>query len=230
VIGAASLAGFSPAVIARATQRCSNLFEQDMAIHTLLEQPVATGGFAESMQTVIYTPGAPPIPSPDEDKDEDELEIEQLRTVSRQSSAKLTGPSSPEPSRTTSAIGTPKRRRSATPGVGGELHFCPHIDCPRALEGFTRRANLARHLERTHGKSNVQATTGDEDSMDEVDGGVHVDGFLQPIKLRQGWRGEDLARRKRQGGSRYQRPRRGDSMDGSSSDDGRQEQDLSSSN
>lgn len=30
------------------------------------------------------------------------------------------------------------------------------------------------------------------DSLDEMDGGVHVDGFLQTIKIRRGWRAADV--------------------------------------
>ncbi|KAL2155230.1 hypothetical protein VTH82DRAFT_3906, partial [Thermothelomyces myriococcoides] len=38
VLGAAALAGFSPTVIARAAQRCSTLFREEMTMHTLHER------------------------------------------------------------------------------------------------------------------------------------------------------------------------------------------------
>lgn len=187
VLGAAALAGFSPAVIARATQRCSTLFKEEMMIHTLPEQPGK-----DRIRTVRYVPGAPLPLSSDEDDDE-ENELFQLRTISRQSSAKLavTGAPSSEPGRGASASSS-RRSRSATPGV---LQFCTYPDCPRAVEGFTKRANLARHLEVVHGKRIADLAENEEDSMDEMDGGVHVDGFLQPIKIRKGWRGYDTQRR-----------------------------------
>ncbi|KAK4100757.1 hypothetical protein N658DRAFT_427192 [Parathielavia hyrcaniae] len=89
---------------------------------------------------------------------------------------------------------TPKRRsRSGTPGAS---HFCHYPNCPRAIEGFAKRDKLARHLETVHGKRAADFTEDDEaDSADEMDGGAHVDGFLQPIKIRKGWRGEDTTQR-----------------------------------
>ncbi|KXX83168.1 hypothetical protein MMYC01_200340 [Madurella mycetomatis] len=186
VLGAAALAGFSPAVIARATQRCSTLFREEMTIHTLPEQPEK-----DRIRTVRYVPGGPLPPSSDEDNEEDELF--QLRTISRQSSVKLTvtGPPSPEPGRGASASSS-RRSRSATPGV---LQFCTYPGCPKAIEGFTKRANLVRHLRIVHGKKIAHLAENEEDSMDEMDGGVHVDGFLQPIKIRKGWRADDTQRR-----------------------------------
>ncbi|EAQ93719.1 hypothetical protein CHGG_01954 [Chaetomium globosum CBS 148.51] len=115
VLGAAALAGFSPTVIARATQRCSTLFGEGMTIHTLHE-------------------------------------------------------------------------KSATSGKAG-------AETMRAIEGFTKRINLSRHLREVHGKRAAAFTDDEEDSADEMDGGVHVDGFLQPIKMRKGWRGEDIQQR-----------------------------------
>ncbi|KAG5946739.1 hypothetical protein E4U59_003093 [Claviceps monticola] len=43
VLGAASLAGFSPDVIARSTRRCASLFNQGMLMRTLNEQPLSRG-------------------------------------------------------------------------------------------------------------------------------------------------------------------------------------------
>ncbi|KAL2143844.1 hypothetical protein VTI28DRAFT_9986 [Corynascus sepedonium] len=84
------------------------------------------------------------------------------------------------------------RSRSGTPGMA---HLCPYPNCPRAIEGFTKRTNLARHLQTVHGKRAAPPTDDEEDSADEMDGGVHVDRFLQPIKIRRGWRGDDAQRR-----------------------------------
>jgi hypothetical protein len=246
VLGAAALAGFSPAVIARATQRCSTLFREEMTIHTLHERP-ATSDKA-GVETVRYVPGAALPSSSDEDDSEEELV--QLRTVSRQSSARH-GISSPEPEPQTpsrrSGSGTPaapsllcphrgcrrsvegftkksnfdrhlkavhnnqapdpteaeytgpetptkRRSRSGTPGAA---HLCPYPNCPRAVEGFTKRTNLTRHLQAVHSKRAAEATDDEEDSADEMDGGVHVDRFLKPIKIRKGWRADDTQQRLR---------------------------------
>ncbi|KAK0631649.1 hypothetical protein B0T14DRAFT_418827 [Immersiella caudata] len=183
VMAAAALAGFSPSVLARATQRCSTLFGQDMTLHTLPEQPKEPG--IEPMQTAKYTPDARPIES-SEEEDNAEVELEQLRAVSRQPSVR---PSSPE------TEGSSRRRRSATPGGGRQDHFCPHASCPRAINGFSRKGNLARHIKTMHGGGvpHLMTVTGEE-SADEMDGAIHKDRFLQIIKTRRGWRAEDLER------------------------------------
>ncbi len=242
VMGAAALAGFSPAVIARATQRCATLFGEEMTMHTLY--PSAASEPA-GMETMRYVPGGLLASSSDENEAEDELE--QLRVVSRRSSVMPGGDSSPEPESETpasrrsrsgtpaallcphpgcprsvdpftrksnferhintvhggslrptafsapSAPSTPGRRsRSGTPGAA---HFCHYPNCPRAVEGFAKRTNLVRHLQAVHGKRAAEFTDDDGDSTDEMDGGVHVDRFLKPIKIRKGWRGDDTQRR-----------------------------------
>jgi hypothetical protein len=223
VLGAAALAGFSPTVIARATQRCSTLFGEGMTMHTLHGQS-ATSGKA-GVETTRYVPGVSLPPSSDED-DSSEEELAQLRTISRQSSIRPVGLSSPEPeTEVAAALVCPypdceratkplvkrsnlkrhlrdmhgnqlptdaRRSRSGTPAIS---HFCPYSHCPRAIEGFTKRKGLSRHLREVHGKRAAAFTDEEEDSADEMDGGVHMDGFLQPIKMRKGWRGEDIQQR-----------------------------------
>lgn len=233
VLGAAALAGFSPTVIARATQRCSTLFGEGMTIHTLHEQS-ATSGKA-GVETMRYVPGVS-LPSSSGEDDSSQEELAQLRTISRQSSLRPVSLSSPDPeseapvsrqsrSDTPEALVCPypdceratmplakrsnlkrhlrdvhgnqlptdaRRSRSGTPAIA---HFCPYSHCPRAIEGFTKRTNLSRHLREVHGKRAAAFTDDEEDSADEMDGGVHVDGFLQPIKMRKGWRREDIQQR-----------------------------------
>ncbi|KAG5921347.1 hypothetical protein E4U61_006826 [Claviceps capensis] len=53
VLGAASLAGFSPDVIARSTRRCASLFNQGMTMRTLNEQPLSRG---PGLTTTEYRP------------------------------------------------------------------------------------------------------------------------------------------------------------------------------
>ncbi|KAK1774946.1 hypothetical protein QBC45DRAFT_360657 [Copromyces sp. CBS 386.78] len=245
VLGAAALAGFPQSVIARATQRCTNLFGQEMTMHTLSSSSKRT-------KTTIYHPGDP-LPEPsDSETDATDIELEQRRTVSRQPSLVRTfspdddsqeddqkdevmegvetTASEAERGRGKSAsrgrsrsnsrarrASTPApggglrvRRRSVTPAAGGDVYFCPYPDCERAVEGFGRRANMHRHLKLVHGRSppaspasSLVGAGDDQDSMDEMEGGVHLDGFLQPIKVRKGWRGGDLMKREREAKKSY---------------------------
>ncbi|KAL2157164.1 hypothetical protein VTH06DRAFT_6385 [Thermothelomyces fergusii] len=73
------------------------------------------------------------------------------------------------------------RRRSGTPGLS---HLCPYPRCPRAIEGGCTESGGGRLMEDE-----------EEDSADEMDGGIHVDRFLRPIKIRKGWRGDDIQQR-----------------------------------
>ncbi|KAK4144801.1 uncharacterized protein C8A04DRAFT_11230 [Dichotomopilus funicola] len=267
VLSAAALAGFPPKVIARATQRCSTLFRQEMTMHTLHPRTTSAvipssnmaGSHMAGVETVRYVPGQPIPSSSEEDGDSDkELKLAQLRAVSRRSSVKPTsGMSSsesdesdpdntragrqhnllfcPHPSCRRSiepfdrksnlerhlqavhdnrtpdptepayqaveegdSAGYKRRRRSATPGLA--THLCPHPKCPRAIEGFTKGSNLTRHLRTTHG-GYLPDEHEEKDSADEMEGGIHVDRFLQPIKFRKGWRAEDMRQRQRMGRS-----------------------------
>ena len=205
VLGAAAMAGFAPSVIKRAAQRCATLFGQPMSIHTLPEQPAGPGA-AGMMQTSTYTPSTLAAPSSSEYEDDDPEEaLRQIRAVSRQAGVRPGSSPSPPEASTEGSATSRRQHRSATPG-GERWFFCPDVSCPRALEGFTRRANLVRHRQIVHGKG--AATTDDEDdngngigdevdSVDEMDGAIHRDRFLQPIKARKGWRGEDTTRRER---------------------------------
>ncbi|KAK3382513.1 hypothetical protein B0T24DRAFT_587261 [Lasiosphaeria ovina] len=137
VMGAAALAGFSPAVVERATQRCATLFGQGMTMHTLLEQPAGAHG----MLPATYSPGPIDIP-PSDDSDE---ELEQSRVVGRVVSLQNMRRSSEaeEPA-------TTPNRQSATPGPARE-HRCLWDGCPGAIKGFSRVSNLNRHVRKVHG-------------------------------------------------------------------------------
>lgn len=199
VLGAAAMAGFSSKVIARASQRCANLFGQQIEFKTLAEYPAAHG--TRRMHTTRYGPGG--TISSDEDEDEDEAamtEVEQRRAVSRSSSIAVGSSSSDDEGKKTKR---PRGRRRNDMTTVGQF-YCPHPGCSRAIQGFNRRPNLTRHLDTIHGKSPAleYMTSDDEDVSNEVHGAVHVDGFLKPIKVRRGWREGDTK-------PRPPRPRRG---------------------
>ncbi|KAK3393837.1 hypothetical protein B0H63DRAFT_29732 [Podospora didyma] len=240
VMSAAAMAGFSPTVIARATQRCSTLFGQEMTMHTLLEKP-ANAAMDAATLTTKYNPGSPlPPSSSDEDDGDIEEDLEKRRIVSRQPSIRQPSPgdigkhsfecpfpgcpratdrftrkqnlerhiklchASPENAGGRAGSTPSIRRRSSTPGSrrsvtpGGEI-FCPYPTCSRAVKPFARKANFARHLKDRHKgimpPQPLVLDDDDQDSVDEIDGAVHIDGFLQPIKVRPGWRAIDKSQR-----------------------------------
>ncbi|KAI1348486.1 RNA polymerase I-specific transcription initiation factor-domain-containing protein [Xylaria sp. FL0043] len=223
ILGAAALAGFPPAALDRAARRCADLFGQSFALHTLHEGPA--DGIQTHIQSVRYEPGMamPVIPlSLSEEEPEDGYDEGVRGRISRATSA---APSETESrgrgrgmgrgvtlSRNTSRSRSQSRprstsrprSRSASSAGGSGTHFCVFSNCPRAVEPFTRRPNLVRHLQLVHGfdgGEELLSSVEDVESADEMHGAVHVDGFLRPIKVRPGWRGEDAAREKR-------RPRR----------------------
>ncbi|TLS29596.1 hypothetical protein PpBr36_00667 [Pyricularia pennisetigena] len=255
VVGAASLAGFSPAVVARVTQRCANLFGQSMEMHTITEAPVAGRRKRKrtGMVTKEYRPGGSlsetSLTSGGEDGSDTHsktsdgsaslIKMQRLRSLSREPALRgdvIVGSSSDDGS-DRKAIARGRGRRASSAAAADAGFFCPHAACSRFIKAFTRRDNLARHMNLVHGEANPgygqsrsrsqsrgpaqndqdggedDEFEGGEDSADEMDGAVHVDGFLKPIKIRQGWRAEDFTKRRDKGepgGTRRQgRSRRG---------------------
>ncbi|KAK2590021.1 hypothetical protein QQS21_012299 [Conoideocrella luteorostrata] len=209
VLGAAALAGFSPDVIARSTQRCANLFNQSMTMRRLDEQPASR---AQTFTTTEYHPERINLPpsadGSSSDSDVANVSLAQRRIASRQASltrsrvspsspasSSRRGRSSPQqslPRSSQSPVGSRSRSRSRSRSSAGLL-FCPVPTCDRAASGFSRRANLRRHLQLVH----PGHTSEEDESDDEVVGAVHVDGFLKTIQTGRGWRGEDVLARKR---------------------------------
>lgn len=190
VVGAAALAGFPDAVIARTTKRCADLFNQGMIIRRLDEISVSRGpGFTSTE----YRPSKIELSSSSSESElEPTLTLSQRRITSRQTSlARSSQPPSPvTPRRGRSLSQDPSRSRSRS-SVG--LLFCPVPTCDRAATGFSRRGNLRRHMQLVH----PGYASEEDDSDDEMVGGVHVDGFLKSIQPGKGWRGEDVLTRKR---------------------------------
>ncbi|KAH6900360.1 hypothetical protein B0T10DRAFT_600649 [Thelonectria olida] len=200
VLGAAALAGFPSDVIARATKRCADLFGEGMVVRKLNEAPVSNGA---AIETVEYRPQPIRLSSCESDADgesDGEADLVQRRVASRQVShvrsshdcsspesirGRLSRTQSPAPAKSPRSR---SRSRSSTAG----MVFCPVSSCDRAGQGFTRKANLQRHIKLVH-----QGQAEEMDSDDEVVGAVHVDGFLRPIVPGRGWRGEDAITRKR---------------------------------
>ncbi|KAI1436853.1 RNA polymerase I-specific transcription initiation factor-domain-containing protein [Xylaria sp. CBS 124048] len=192
ILGAAALAGFPAPVVDRAARRCADLFGQQFSLHTLQE-----GQHEHELadRLLRYYPGMRPSnANHPEAESEDEENEEEERPAQNQSSAEnrargrswaIHNPTVP--------VRNAHRSRRAEARRG---HFCTVSDCPRALIPFRRRANMTRHLRLLHGYVGEEPPVR-EHSEDEMHGAVHVDGFLQPIKVRRVWRDEDVAKGKR---------------------------------
>ena len=184
VLGAAAVAGFPQQTLDRAARRCADLFEQSLELRTLHE------GAEEPDQLVRYEPGMPSAAKsdPESDSRDDEARAQAQRHVR---SASVTSTEARGRSRSSSRApsrGSSQNRSQSSATIG--QYFCSFRDCPRNLEGFARRPNLLRHLKGVH-KMEGDTLLMDVDSEDEMTGAIHVDGFLKPIKIRQGWRGVD---------------------------------------
>ncbi|KAG5981454.1 hypothetical protein E4U55_002920 [Claviceps digitariae] len=232
VLGAASLAGFPPSVIARTTQRCASLFNQGMTIRTLDEQPrsrpgiftteyrpkettsMRRGSLFSSSSSLSSTSVSASDSSSDADIDSDSDHSRGARAPRSSPIRPSRGRGrTPRSSSSAAASRSPSlsqsRSRSRSRSSAG-LFLCPLQTCHRAAEGFSRRANLRRHMQLVH----PSYTEGeeDEDSENEVVGAVHVDGFLKMIHPGRGWRAEDTLARKRK--RFYGRRRGGEEGDG----------------
>lgn len=195
VMGAGTLAGFSPDVIARATQRCANSFGQGMEMHKIKETAASSG--ASAVKTTVYQPGGEmPSSSSESEEDVGDLDLRQARSMSRHSSAapsRVVSPTSDEDDNEEGASPKKSPKRATSRGKG--QHFCPYADCDRALAGFDRPFNLKRHMKLVHGQDSLEVAEKKEAATEDMIGGVYRDGFLQPIKVQKGWRAEDYKKR-----------------------------------
>ncbi len=172
VLGAAALVGFPPDVIARATQRCANLFGESMSMRSIVERPFSVKG---SDVLTHYRPQAIP--------DFGDEETSESSESYRHDSSSLSD-----------ARGTKRKAKSKRSFQLGQAPlkqtcFCPIQNCPRKTRGFNGIGKLRRHLRRGHQIPNQNIDDYMLPSDEEMDGAVHVDGFLKPLKYRGGTRG-----------------------------------------
>lgn len=153
ILGAAALAGFPASALDRAARRCADLFGESFALHSLEEDQTT------SDKRVRYDRGMIMVPSDAEEEGEEIGFLLQKQLQQRQQRA----------SRATSIIegeddGRGRGRGRSTsiaPRKGGsqspsrspspaDVFFCVLSDCPRAVQPFSRRTNLVRHLRLVH--------------------------------------------------------------------------------
>jgi hypothetical protein len=63
---------------------------------------------------------------------------------------------------------------------------CPHADCYGHEKDFALPYRVVEHCIRVHG---YDPRTNDSDNEERTVGGVHIDGFLQPVTAKPGWLG-----------------------------------------
>jgi hypothetical protein len=211
VLGAAALAGFPQAVLDRAARRCADLFGQNMELRTMTEEPLGIPGQEDLIQ---YHPGMiPNLATEVEQEDTDSEEDTRSQAKRRIRSCSVVSDDQRGRSKSRSRSGSRTRSRSVSNACS---HFCGVRGCFRGTDGFSRRSNLLRHMKLVHNLDEADLPT-DVDSEDEMVGAVHVDGFLKPIKIRKGWRGDDVrtdSSSKRRYGGRQRKRERSTSADG----------------
>jgi hypothetical protein len=176
VLGSAALIGFSEDTIARATQRCANLFGEGMTTLVIPEVP-----FREETSFVEkrYQPDMIPDPEEEDTFDTDE------------------GTAGSERSGSTSAsdLWRVSTKKQKTLLYDTQPCFCPVSDCSRQRRGFPSTLALKRHLQQGHEIPADQLDDYILPSDEEMDGAVHVDGFLRPLKKLRTSRGKYKKRR-----------------------------------
>ena len=161
VLGFAALVGFEPDVLDRAARRCATLFGEGMVMRNMAE--VAFAEREGKDEVARYQSELIP------DLDENLLE---LSSSDDESSSDPHSDSEPDI--------RPGVRTKSTPSK--QAVFCPIENCPRRVQGFRDMAAVKRHLQRGH---KIQKEELDEyilPSDEEMEGAVHVDGFLRPLK------------------------------------------------
>lgn len=107
---------------------------------------------------------------------------EDLATKPTTESIRYTPATIPAPNK--SIAGAPRPTKRPYWQVGAIR--CPHADCYGHHKDFRWSHRVIEHCMRTHG---YDPRTNDSDNEERHHGGIHTDGFLQPISAKQGWLG-----------------------------------------
>ena len=187
ILGTAALLGFSPKVIDRATQRCATLFGEGMTMLSLVENPKS----GDEDQIVDYVPGEIP--------DFDNLENYSTARSENEDEGPKTG-RRPSRGRKRSEnemdIGKSEAETRTSSGVD-TAYYCPYPGCRRHKHGFSKKHYLSAHLRDVHKLDKRAIREAQQDSEEEMEGGVHVNGFMKEVKRRTGWRALDGKPRQR---------------------------------
>ncbi|OAL56885.1 hypothetical protein IQ07DRAFT_21821 [Pyrenochaeta sp. DS3sAY3a] len=80
---------------------------------------------------------------------------------------------------------------------------CPHPECYGHRKDFALPYRVVEHCMRVHG---YDPRTNNSENEDRLHGGVHIDGFMQPVTLKPGWLGHGRAK----AGKTTKKQKRGD--------------------
>jgi hypothetical protein len=156
MLGSAALVGFPEDVIARATQRCANLFREGMIMRVITEAPL---GDDDAYAEQDYRPEMVPAFS-DNTSDSSDDESERCSDDSE--------------------LGKDPRKRISHKAANNVR--CPISGCPRKQNGFQHNMALEKHLQQRHEIPKEEIEEYILPSDEEMEGAVHTDGFLRPIK------------------------------------------------
>ncbi|KAL3418070.1 RNA polymerase I specific transcription initiation factor [Phlyctema vagabunda] len=185
VVGSAALVGFAPEVIARATQRCANLFGEDMKIRHMAEVPVMVTN-EETLKNYVPRVSL-------EDQVEDRTTIDLSSASDSASDSAFEDEGSDTNAKGSKATFLSRRGRKAKV----EIYFCPVAECYGSIHGFATPSGVQKHVRRVHGPRADEIENSLYGGHREMDGAVHVDGFMKPILFREVGRGKDVGERKK---------------------------------
>lgn len=157
VLGVASMTGWESVIVQKAAFRCSTLFDEGIKFRTLEEN-----GNGPTENSVLPNTSYSNLRSTGD---------KMLREDRCASSG---------PTRVTDSHGIR--------GEGSMWKFrCPVTTCNRSSWGFSSSYALKRHMKQVHQNEVAFESLGVEESEEGMVGGVHVDGFLQPIPRTESW-------------------------------------------
>ncbi|KAI9743576.1 MAG: hypothetical protein M1818_002891 [Claussenomyces sp. TS43310] len=192
VMGTAALVGFPADVISRATQRCTALFGEGMEMRSLILDPKS--GRCDDEITRYVPEMLPDTLSRDSD------ETTTTTTTTTHDTARIpTLRRRPGERKRASSRRSDETVERPQESSDDAAFWCPLPDCVRHEQGFRQRGHLRSHLARAHklAGEELEATMRQADEEEEMDGGVHVDGFMKVVKGRRGWRSGDTKKRER---------------------------------
>jgi len=170
VLGAAAIVGFPPDVIARATQRCADLFGESMAMRTLRETSYRD---KSSVISTTYEPGEIPDFSAEEVDDSSDsadigLEIPVPMTTKTNYLKKRTCP----------VEGCPRREAGFRDMNGLRRHLVKgHKMTEKEVADI-----LEMHLRQVQQHMQSRPISNSFDSDQEMEGAVCVDNFMRPVR------------------------------------------------